>query len=150
MTATRWTKGRGKLGFLNPLLGQWHHEGGAGAERFSCTRTFDKVLGGKYVELIADWSLGAGKTYQEKCLFGVDKDGTVRFWSFTSDGKQSEGWLSAAPEITPDAICFEADMDMGRARQVYWPGPGETIMWAVESRNKSGWKRFVDHTYRAV
>jgi hypothetical protein len=150
MTRAIWTKGRGKLGFLTPLLGQWRHEGGEGEERFDCVRHFEKVLGGKYVQLSADWSLGSGKGYQEKCLFGVDADGTVRFWSFTSDGKQSQGWLSAASDIAPDAICFEADMDMGRARQVYWPGPDGTMLWAVENRNKVGWKRFVDHVYRPI
>ena len=51
MTRAIWTKARGKLGFLTPLLGQWRHEGGEGEEHFDCVRHFEKVLGGDYVRV---------------------------------------------------------------------------------------------------
>lgn len=40
-------------------------------------------------------------------------------------------------------------MPTGLARMVYWPaeeGPG--FRFAVESRNKAGWNRFLMHNYR--
>lgn len=83
-------------------------------------------------------------------MLGVNKDKEVCFWSFTSDGKQSDGKLAPAEDIHPDAICFEAHMDAGFARQVYWPDEKEGFRWIVESKTKKGWNRFVEHHYRHV
>ena len=144
---TAWRKGRGKLGVLDPLLGQWQ----AGAESpqgpVHCTRSFSRVLGGKYVQLAAAWQM-PGRDYEELALYGVDDAGGVAFWSFTSDGKHSHGVLTAAPDVHPDAIAFEAQMPAGLARMVYWPAEEAGFYWAVESRNKQGWNRFVLHHYR--
>lgn len=145
-----WTKGRGKLGIFKPLLGPFVCQTQTDLGPLTCTRTFTPVLDNAYIELTALWDFASGKSYKEHCFFGVGKDRQVRFWSFTSDGKQSQGWLSAAPDIAEAAICFEADMDQGRARQVYWSDGGNGFHWAVESQTKKGWNRFVKHHYTPV
>jgi WD40 repeat protein len=118
-----------------------------------CHRTFTPVLGGKYLQLDARWEFqahGPG-AYEERAIIGVGDDGQVHFWSFTSDGKRSQGWLSDVTDLHPEAVGFEADMPAGRARMAYWPADdGDGFHWAVESRNRSGWRRFVDHHYRAA
>jgi hypothetical protein len=49
-----WKKGRGKLGFLQPLLGRWTAEArSAELGPVRCTRSFEPVLGGAYVRLDA-------------------------------------------------------------------------------------------------
>ena len=150
MKEPSWKKGRGKLGVFAPLVGQWRSSADTEMGRVTCVRQFEFVLNGKYVQLDADWLIAEKNyRYQERCLFGPRPDKTLAFWSFTSDGKHSEGWLSAAPDIHPQALCFEADMDAGRARQIYWPGI-EGFFWAVESKNKKGWKRFVEHHYTSI
>ena len=88
--------------------------------------------------------------YLEDCLFAPDKAGLIRFHSFTSDGKRSEGWRGAAPDIHPQAICFSADIDAGHARQIYWPDATTGFHWAVESQTKTGWNRFTQHHYLPV
>lgn len=112
-----------------------------------CDGTFSQALDGKYVRLDAHWLLADGKSYDEICLFNALPDGGLGFWSFTSDGKRSEGWRSGAPDVHAEALCFEADMDAGRARQVYWPGEDGTMHWAVESATRKGRRRFTDHVY---
>ena len=74
----------------------------------------------------------------------------MHFWSFTSDGKRSDGVLVEAADVHPQAIAFEAEMPAGRARMVYWPDEKEGMHWAVENLTKKGWNRFVDHHYKAV
>ncbi|MBX7082319.1 MAG: hypothetical protein K1X88_24135 [Nannocystaceae bacterium] len=146
----RWTKGRGKLGVLEPLLGTWVADAESPMGTIRCTRTFVRVLGDAWVQLDAVWDLGA-KRYVEHAIFGVDRDGTVSFWSFTSDGKRSQGKLVAAPDVAPDAIAFEADVPAGIARMIYWPtddGAPDQMQWAVESKSKRGWNRFSLHRYR--
>jgi hypothetical protein len=114
--------------------------------RVKCTRVFTEVLGGKFVSLACTWHMAKGN-YEEHALFGVD-DGKLSFWSFTSDGKHSAGVLTAAPDIHKYAICFEANMPAGLARMVYWPHEESGFNWAVESKNKKGWSRFVLHHYK--
>src|SRR4051794_39285372 len=82
-----WKKGRGKLGFLQPLLGRWTAESKSGEMGpVRCTRSFEPVLGGSYVRLDARWELGGGdKVYEEHALIGSGDEGKVCFWSFTSD-----------------------------------------------------------------
>jgi len=143
-----WSKGRGKLGFFKPLIGVWRAETKTDEMgNVICTRTFEKALGGKYVSLTALW-VYSGKEYEEWALFGTDKEKRIRFWSFTSDGKQSDGELADCSDIHPEAIGFQAQMDMGLARQVYWPDDSEGFFWAVESHTKKGWNRFVEHHYQ--
>lgn len=151
-----WKKGRGKLGPMTPLLGNWKAETGTPMGPVSCVRDYVK-FGDAYIRLEAEWLFKAAKgntpkTYREVCLFGPDNgpqgDGVLSFWSFTSDGKKSQGRLADGTDIHPDAVCFEAQMHAGLARQVFWPDESVGMRWAVESRTKKGWNRFSEHHYR--
>ena len=144
-----WKKGRGKLGVLTPLIGSWKAESDSPLGPVSCTRTFTEVLKSKYVQLSARWQFEKG-AYEEIALVGVNSDGEVGFWSFTSDGKNSKGTLVDAGDIHPEAIAFEAQMPAGLARMVYWPDDDVDggFHWAVESKTKKGWNRFTQHHYK--
>lgn len=142
-----WKKGRGRLGVFAPLVGTWTVHADTEMGPVQVTRTFSKTLGDKYIQLHADWVFKKS-SYSELALFGVDKSKTLTFWSFTSDGKQSSGQLADATDIHPLALGFEAHMDAGLARQVYWPDDHEGFHWVVESKTKKGWNRFVTHHYK--
>lgn len=71
------------------------------------------------------------------------------FWSFTNDGKRSQGRLADVSDIHAEAIGFEAQMPAGLARQAYWPDGDGGVHWMVESKNKKGWHRFTEHHYSA-
>jgi hypothetical protein len=112
-----------------------------------CSRTFTSILGGTYIQLVARWEFGKRRyVYEELAVYGIH-DRNLRFWSFTSDGKRSEGTLADASDIHPHAIAFEALMPAGLARMIYWPNDGGGFNWAVEARTKKGWKRFTQHHY---
>lgn len=151
-----WKRGRGKLGLMEPLIGRWAAAAETPMGPVRCTRSFAKVLCGKYVRLDARWEFGPasaeaggdGKAYEETALIGVGDAGSVAFWSFTSDGKHSEGKLVDAPDLHAEAIAFEVRMPAGLARMAYWPDIDGGFVWVVESKNASGWKRFVEHRYR--
>ena len=81
---------------------------------------------------------------------GINSDGKVAFWSFTSDGKNSFGLLMDVTDIHPEAIGFEAKMPAGLARMAYWPDGGGGYYWAVEAKVKAGWRRFTEHHYRSA
>ncbi len=153
-TSPNWRKGRGKLGTFAPLLGDWRATADTEMGALVCTRSFEPLLNGKYIQLTAVWTFKTPKgakpraPYEEICLFGVHAEHTLGFWSFTSDGKRSEGQLSDASDIHPQALCFAAQMDAGLARQTYWPAADGAFNWCVESKTKKGWNRFVEHTYR--
>ncbi|MDH5185137.1 MAG: hypothetical protein OEX12_14745 [Gammaproteobacteria bacterium] len=142
-----WKKGRGKLGILAPLLGQWRVETKSDLGKVICTRNFSRVLDGKYVRLEANWQIGSDKSYDEISMIGVDKDKQIKFWSFTSDGKNSHGVLAEVRDLHPLAIGFEAQMEAGLARMAYWPDETAGFHWVVESKSKKGWNRFVAHHY---
>lgn len=163
--ARAWKKGRGKLGFLEPLIGQWAATAETPMGPMRCTRTFERVLNEAYVRLDARWTFAGGKPrsekpgdaapsagrgpYQELALIGAGDGGKVTFWSFTSDGKRSQGTLADATDLHPEAIAFEAQMPAGLARMAYWPDEdGSGFVWVVESKTKKGWRRFVEHHYR--
>jgi hypothetical protein len=80
------------------------------------------------------------------------EDGTLAFFSFTSDGKRSVGRLADGSDVHPDAIAFEARMPAGLARMVYWPAEDgdRGFNLAVESRTKAGWNRFLVHRCRPL
>jgi hypothetical protein len=80
-------------------------------------------------------------------MIGVKQEKEICFWSFTSDGKQSEGKLADFSDIHPQAIGFEAQMPAGIGRMAYWPDDGEGFHWVVEAKTKKGWNRFVEHHY---
>lgn len=94
--------------------------------------------------------LGSGKVYEERAIIGAGDDGKVGFWSFTSDGKRSQGTLADVTELHPEAIGFEAEMPAGRARMAYWPTDDGGFYWLVESQMKKGWNRFVTHHHQRV
>ncbi|CAN5879963.1 hypothetical protein BH11BAC4_BH11BAC4_24230 [soil metagenome] len=141
-------KGRGKLGIMQPLLGSWKANSDSPMGRLTCTRNFKSILAGKYIELTAVWEFGKG-AYEEIAIIGIADD-KLSFWSFTSDGKRSQGQLSNGKDVHPDAICFEAQMPAGIARMIYWPNDKGGFNWAVESKVKKGWNRFTEHHYTAV
>ena len=143
-----WKKGRGKLGSLQPLLGSWEAESDSPMGKLKCTRTFKLILGDKYIELYARWQSGKG-AYEETAIYGINDD-VLSFWSFTSDGKKSQGYVADGTDVHPDAICFEANMPAGLARMVYWPADDGGFHWAVESKVKKGWNRFTMHHYHAI
>ncbi len=150
--AQAWKKGRGKMGPMAPLLGRWKAESDTPMGPVACIRDYQK-FGDGYVRLEAEWifkTKGAARSYREIALFGPDKDGLLTYWSYTSDGKKSSGKLSEAKDVHPDAVCFEAQMDAGLARQVFWPDEEAGMRWAVEARNKKGWNRFTEHHYRTA
>jgi hypothetical protein len=145
-----WKKGRGKLGALEPLLGAWETRADSPQGPIRCVRTFSSILGGSYVLLAARWEL-PGSVYEEHSVYGAPAGtptGTpLGFWSFTSDGKRSEGTAADCTDLHPEAVGFEAQMPAGLARLVYWPAEDGGIDFVVESRNKKGWSRFVHHHY---
>ena len=144
-----WKKGRGALGPLQPLIGHWVSEaaGPGPASGMRCWRSFEP-FGKDYVRLEASWGPAQGAGYREIALFGKGETG-LAFWSFTSDGKRSQGALSDSSDVHPQAVAFEAQMPAGLARMVYWPAEeGEGFYFAVESRTKTGWSRFLRHRYR--
>jgi hypothetical protein len=155
-----WKKGRGKLGFLKPLLGRWVAEAESPMGPVRCTREFEPVLGGSYIRLQARWVFGAaaakaegpepaagGGGYEECALIGAGDGGKVGFWSFTSDGKRSQGTVADVSDLHPEAVGFEAKMPAGFARMAYWPD-GDGFRWVVESKTAKGWRRFAEHRYR--
>lgn len=151
---TTWKKGRGKLGFMDPLLGRWVATADSPMGPVRCRREFSKVLGGHYVRLDARWEFGAavktpgGRAYEEVAIIGADGQGSVAFWSFTSDGKRSQGVVSDVTDLHPQAVGFEAKMPAGVARMAYWPDVNGGMVWVVESKTAKGWRRFTEHHYK--
>ena len=143
-----WKKGRGALGIFEPLLGSWIAQpaGDQLASKASCIRSFTRLWDG-YVRLDARWSQGPGRAYEEMALFGKNREGALAFWSFTSDGKQSQGAPVDGSDVHPQAIAFAAEMPAGIARFVYWPHETEGFYFAVESKTQKGWNRFLRHHY---
>jgi hypothetical protein len=151
--AKLWKKGRGKLGPFQPLLGHWVAEAETPIGPVKVSRSLESILGGHYIELKVLWGFGAsgtGRGYEEIAVIGVGQDKQVGFWSFTSDGKRSEGTLADVTDLHPEAVGFEAQMPAGLARMAYWPEEGGGFSWVVESKNAKGWKRFAHHHYRAA
>jgi hypothetical protein len=151
--AKLWKKGRGKLGPFQPLHGHWVAEADSAMGPVRCRRDLEPILGGHYLRLLARWEFlakGSSRAYEELTLIGVGDDGIVCFWSFTSDGKRSQGVIADVTDLHPEAVGFEADMPAGRARMAYWPDEGGGFHWVVEAKTKKGWSRMVDHLYRAA
>lgn len=142
-----WKKGRGKLGPLAPLIGTWCTKAESPQGNVQCTRTFTRILGGAYVQLTAQWKFVHSR-YEEVAVYGPGTDGALSFWSFTSDGKRSEGQLTDVRDLHPEAVGFEAQMPAGLARMAYWPSGRNHCTWVVEARGRRGWKRVAEHHYR--
>ncbi|MGJ8561317.1 MAG: hypothetical protein ACSHX3_13860 [Litorimonas sp.] len=146
-----WKEGRGKMGFMAPLIGQWiaiDPETPMG--RVECLRTYEKILDGKYIRLQADWDIGDGeKTYREIAHYGLNADKLPAFWSFTSDGGQSYGELADVSDMADGAKGFHANMPSGLARFGFW-STGDSMIWAAEAQTKQGWKSMIWHDCRRV
>ena len=69
-------------------------------------------------------------------------------WLFTSEPKNSKGHFADGTEIHPEAIYFEAQMTAGISRMMYWPHEEGGHNRAIESKTKTGWKRFTLHHYK--
>lgn len=149
MTNPSWKGGRGKLGPMTALLGEWLTQAETPRGAVTCARSFRRVLGNKYIQLTARWNFKEG-VYEEQAFFGVGEGGSLSFWSFTSDGKHSHGTLADVSDIHPQAVGFEAQMPAGPARMIYWPDQADGMNWAVEAKTKRGWKRFTEHHYQRV
>lgn len=144
-----WQKGRGKLGVLDPLIGEWIAEADSPMGKVVCRRTFTRILEGTYVQLSALWEIPSG-TYEELALIGVGPEGQLQFWSFTSDKKQSSGIRADVSDLHPEALGFEAQMPAGLARMAYWPHAEAGVIWVVESKTRQGWNRITEHHYTAL
>src|SRR5215813_2320841 len=107
--ASKWKRGRGKLGVLTPLIGTWKASATTPMGPVNCTRTFTPILSETRIQLTAVWEFGKG-AYQELAIIGPNADGQVGFWSFTSDGKSSNGTIADVTDVHPEAIGFEAQM----------------------------------------
>ncbi len=143
-----WKKGRGKLGLFNPILGNWVcNPGSKDRTNPQCIREIRLDLDNKYLIQDVTWHLG-DKLYTDHTIIGMDNRKRICFWSFTSDGKNSTGVLADVSDIHPNAFGFEAEMPAGLARQAFWPDDELGFHWAVESKNKKGWKRFVHQHFK--
>lgn len=146
-----WKPGRGKMGFMQPLLGTWLAiDPDTPMGKVVCRRAYTKVLDGKFIRLEANWDIGDGKkTYQEIAHYGLNRDKVPSFWSFTSDGGQSEGRLADVESMHDGAKGFEAEMPAGLARFGIWPN--ETgMIWAAEAKTKTGWLPMIHHECERV
>ena len=141
-------RGANSLRALHFLLGLWHCESDSPRGRVSCEREFRLVLGGRFIEMRAHWTIGRGARYEEIALFGRGLSGKPCVVSFTSDGLRSEGQATDAREIHARAVGFESQMPAGLARQIWWPLEEGGLAWIVEARTRTGWRRFVEHHYR--
>ena len=138
-----WKKGRGKLGLFDPLIGNWIcNKDSKDRMNPMCTRKFRYDLENNYIIQDIKWFLG-DKSYDDHTVIGLDSSKTITFWSFTSDGKNATGNLADVSDIHESAFGFEAVMPAGIARQIFWPDEQEGFHWAVESKTKKGWNRFV-------
>jgi hypothetical protein len=135
---------------MEPLIGAWQAEADSPMGRVTCRRTFSRILGDSAVALAAEWRFADGKRYEELAIYTAGARGVITFWSFTSDGKRSEGRLTDGADVHPDAIAFEAQVPAGTARMIYWPAEDGGVHWAVEARGKKGWRRFTEHHYHGA
>lgn len=76
--------------------------------KLKCTRILEPLLGGNYIQMTVQWNFSKS-VYQEHAIIGI-RDSIISFWSFTSDGKNSQGSIADGTDIHPEAICFEAQM----------------------------------------
>ena len=71
-------------------------------------------------------------------MIGVAPLGRLHFWSFTSDGKNSNGTIADVTDIHPEAIGFEAQMPAGLARMAYWPDDEADSTGRLKQKTKKG------------
>jgi hypothetical protein len=143
-----WQPGKGRLGQLDPLIGTWVAEGDTPAP-YRCERRFDRILGGRHVQLVATWTFPDGRSFEELVLFGLDPAGELRMWSFTSDGRQATGQWRDAWDVPRPNVAFETELPTGRTRTAYWPDRRAGGVYHVLERQAGRrWERLVEHFYR--
>lgn len=146
MSNDLWKIGRGKMGFMKPLLGAWTASvPDTPMGTVICRRLYEEILDGKFIRLTADWNIGDGKKfYQEIAHYGLNREKTPAFWSFTSDGGNSYGELADVSEMADEARGFVAEMPSGLARFGFWPS--ETgMIWAADAKTNKGWSTMIRH-----
>ena len=135
--------GRGLLGPVKPLLGRWIFAGQHNGRPIRVERLYEP-WGRGWVRLTASWTL-PDRDYVEVAFYGATADGTLGFYSFTNDGKHSQGRLADGSDVHAQAIAFVARFPAGTGRMIAWPrddgAPG--FDFAVESQTKKGWNRFL-------
>lgn len=141
-----WKAGRGFLGSLSPLLGEWTAQGAMNGQAYECRRSY-APFGKRWVRLFAEWTFPT-RAYREIALIGRADDGRLGFFSFTDDGKRSVGHQADGSDVHSEALAFEAQMPAGVARMIYWPHESLAgFNFAVEGRKREGWNRFLHHVY---
>jgi len=140
MSNDDWKTGRGKMGFMKPLLGSWIAVvPDTPMGKVVCKRTYEEILDGKFIKLVADWDIGDGKkTYQEVAHYGVNREKTPAFWSFTSDGGTAYGEVADVTEMAEGAKGFVAEMPSGLARFGFWPSGPILPLSAERPRRHTG------------
>ncbi|MEM7729196.1 MAG: hypothetical protein AAF311_07960 [Pseudomonadota bacterium] len=156
MGFNHWKPGRGKMGFMTPLLGRWRAvDPDTPMGRVECIRSYERILDGKFIRLQADWDIGDGKkTYCEIAHYGLNRERVPAFWSFTSDGGQSSGVLADVSGMNPGAMNpgakgFHAEMPSGLARFGVWPTE-DGMVWAAEAKTKTGWTSMIRHACHRI
>ena len=147
MPKSLWKNGRGAMGRMAPLLGQWVAEEDSKLGPVRVELRFALAAGNTTVVKQAIWWLRGKKSYEEIAVFCKGDEAPLEFVSFTSDGRRSEGRVTADQDAPSDALVFQAQMPAGLARMLYWKETREGFHWAVESRGKKGWNRFIQHHY---
>ena len=139
--------GRGLLGPMKPLMGDWAWSGEHASQSIIARRTYEP-FGKGWVRLTAVWTM-PGRDYVETAFYGPADDGTLGFYSFTNDGKRSEGRLADGSDVHAQAVAFVAKFPAGTGRMIAWPrddgAPG--FDFAVESQTKRGWNRFLQQRF---
>ena len=139
--------GRGLLGPLKPLMGDWVWSGEHAGQSIQVRRTYEP-FGKGWVRLTAIWTMPE-KDYVETAFYGPADDGALGFYSFTNDGRRSEGRLADGSDVHPTAVAFVAKFPAGTGRMIAWPrddgSPG--FDFAVESQTKRGWNRFLTQRF---
>ncbi|MFK8015142.1 MAG: hypothetical protein AB8G17_06845 [Gammaproteobacteria bacterium] len=148
---SKWKQGRGKLGFLKPLLGNWRTDvPDTPMGPVVCQRHYTSILDGKFIRLSANWDINNGaKHYEEIAHYGVNRDKVPSFWSFTSEGGTSRGTLTDVTDLHPNAYGFEAQMPAGLARLAFWPHE-DGMIWVADAKTKKGWSRMIEHVCHRV
>ena len=139
-----------RLRLLDPLLGEWVARGESPLGPYTCRRRFSRVLRRTHVQLDTYWEYAAD-TFDERTIFAPHEDFGLQFWSFSSNGEQSNGHLTAAGGLSEQAVVFEALTPSGRMRMSYWPtGTNDVVVFVVDTKSRSGWSRLLEHHYRPI
>ena len=148
-----WTKGRGLLGPLAPLMGAWVHEpdrlAGSVPAALRCTRLLEP-FGKDWIRLDACWDQGERGQYRETAFTSSrrrDGRGQGPAPLLLHQRRQKVRGSPVRQERRPSRGGGVRIPDAGRpgAGDLLAAGgrrPGESFRFAVESRTQKGWNRF--------